>query len=167
MCRSHGINKKSQPHMRLSSAHWKTTQGTWKAQLRPHSSHQVKTYIPMQWYAPWDNSLYPPPIQQKCGCLDRTNISVVFPVISDNYQSTELPPSSPFPFPLLPVLADWATISKNFLKSTVTGHVCLESDLPGWGQEDVWDESGCWLLSCLHLGWLSVSFYLSTILVFR
>lgn len=60
MCRSHGINKKSQPHMRLSSAHWKTAQGTWKAQLRPHSSHQVKTYIPMQWYAPRDNSLYPP-----------------------------------------------------------------------------------------------------------
>lgn len=131
MCRSHGINKKSQPHMRLSSAHWKTAQGTWKAQLRPHSSHQVKTYIPMQWYAPRDNSLYPPPIQQKCGCLDRTNTSVVFPVISDNYQSTELPPSSPFPFPLLPVLADWATISKNFLKST-GDRTCVSGVWPAW-----------------------------------
>ena len=40
----------------------------------------------------------------------------MFSLISIIYQGAELPPSLTFPFPPPPVLADWATISENFLQ---------------------------------------------------
>lgn len=133
MCRSHCINKRSQPQwdclVHIEKQYWIFAKHSLDHILPINSRHtsqcsdvlhfhKIKAFIPL-------------PYSKRFGCLDWTNISVVFSMISDNYHSTELPPSFPFPFPLPHVLTDWATISKNFLKST-DDRTCVAGVWPAW-----------------------------------